>query len=209
MRQTAATGHFLLVSIPLLATIAALFPLLGDEAQIIWAFRLHKDAYPAVKALATTITDFGNPVLYLAFAVILARGLRAGDPRRVRYALTYVAVQLVVCLLLVNLVKMGLGRPRPELGEALYHMLTTDPLYHSLPSGHTAEMTGTCLALALWLRHRGVSLFLGLLVALLGFSRVYLNQHYPSDVFFGWMFGALAGWATYAFGGGKDSPYHE
>ena len=106
-------------------------------------------------------------------------------------------------------VKMGMGRPRPEAGETLYRFLTTNSLYHSLPSGHTAEITGTCLALALWRCKKRMSLILGLLVALMGFSRIYLNHHFPSDVFFGWMFGSLAGWATYSFGRGKDSPYHE
>lgn len=209
MRHAASAGHYLLVSAPLLVLLGLLAAVFGTEAQTIWAFRLHKDAYPAMKAAMALVTDWGNPIMYLGFVAMLVRAKRRGDGRRLRYVLAYVVVQLAICLLLVNMVKMGLGRPRPYTGELIPHMLTWDSDYHSLPSGHTAEITGTCLALALWLCRGKASLALGLIVALVGFSRIYLNQHYPSDVFFGWMFGSLAGWTTYTFGGGKDSPYHE
>ena len=93
--------------------------------------------------------------------------------------------------------KMSLGRPRPEAGDVLHQFLTLEPLFHSLPSGHTAEIMGSCLPLALLWRRYGLSLLLGLVVAAMGFTRMYLYQHYPSDVFFGLGFGALAGLTTY------------
>lgn len=209
MRHAASAGHFVLVSVPVLAMLAVLATVYGTEAQTIWAFRLHKDAYPTVKSVMSFITDWGNPFMYLGFVIMFVRARTLGDGRRTRYALTYILVQLAVCLLLVSMVKMSLGRPRPYSGELFHQMLTWDPDYHSLPSGHTAEIMGTCLALALWLRNGWKSLALGLVVGLMGFTRIYLNQHYPSDVLFGWLFGSLAGWSTYTFGRGKDSPYHE
>jgi hypothetical protein len=102
---------------------------------------------------------------------------------------------VVVCFLLLHLTKMALGRPRPYTFLELYQPLTLSPAFHSLPSGHTAEISGSCLALALWLGRARWALALGLVVAVMGLSRLYLLQHYPSDVFFGWMFGALSGFA--------------
>ena len=78
-------------------------------------------------------------------------------------------------------------------------MLSLNPWYHSLPSGHTAEITGAVLYLVLWLRRSWFSVLMGCVIALVGFSRVYLCEHFPSDVALGWLLGALAGWTAYYF----------
>jgi len=208
MRPFALIGHFLLLSLPLLGLLMALHFFIGPETQVTELFRHHKWQHPDFQDMVRFVTDWGNPVLYVPFAIMFLRGRGGRDPRRARYALTWLVVQLVICFAVLNLTKMALGRPRPETGGELYHFLTLDPRYHSLPSGHTAEITGSCLALALWLKSRRATLALGLVVAVLGFSRIYLNMHYPSDVFFGWLFGSLAGWTTYVFGRGKESPHH-
>ncbi|BBD06924.1 phosphatase PAP2 family protein [Desulfovibrio ferrophilus] len=208
MRHAALAGHFVLVSLPLLGMLLVLMWVFDSEAQAIAAFRIHKWQNPSFQSLIRFITDWGNPILYIPFLAILYRGWKHHDKRRTRYTLTYVVVQLLICFVLVNLTKMALGRPRPETGEYLYRFLTFDPHYHSLPSGHSAEIMGSCLALALWLKRWRTTLLLGLFAAAMGFSRVYLNMHFPTDVFFGWLFGACAGWTTYVFGGGEDSPHH-
>ncbi|MBU1003770.1 MAG: phosphatase PAP2 family protein [Proteobacteria bacterium] len=208
MRYAALAGHFVLVSLPLLGVLLVLVWVFDTEAQAIAAFRIHKWQNPGFQDVVRFITDWGNLAMYIPFLVLFYRGWKNHDKRRTRYALAYVAVQVLVCLVLVNLTKMALGRPRPETREILHHFLTLDPNYHSLPSGHTAEIMGSCLALALWLRQWRTTLLLGLLVAIMGFSRIYLNMHFPTDVFFGWLFGALAGWTTFVVGRGEDSTHH-
>ncbi len=206
MRATFPAGHFLLASLPLLGLLALLAWLFGSEADALAVFRLHKDVHPYVKGLMQAVSDWGNPAFYLAYLGLLAGGLRAGDKRRTRFVAAYILSQLLICLAVVTLTKMALGRPRPEAATLLFRPLTLDPYFHSLPSGHTAEITGSCVALALWLRRAPLSLALGLAIALVGFSRLYLFQHYPTDVFFGWMFGSVSGFAAYAFGTTKDGP---
>lgn len=204
MRATAQAGHYLLASLPLLGLLALFAALFGTEAEPLQLFRLHKDEHDAFEAVVRFITDWGNPAFYVVYLSILVRGVRWGDRRRVRFVVAYIVAQLLIALLAVTLTKMALGRPRPEADTTLYNMLTLDSYHHSLPSGHTTEITGSCLALALWLGNRRWSLFLGLCIAVMGFSRMYLFQHYPTDVFFGWMLGSVSGFAAYSFGATED-----
>jgi undecaprenyl-diphosphatase len=108
-------------------------------------------------------------------------------------------IQFAVCFGVVTLVKVALGRPRPMADGGFYNMLSFDHFYHSLPSGHTAEIYGAVTPLALWFRRKPLTLLLGLAAALVAFSRIYLYQHYPSDVAFGWLFGGYAGSAAFAY----------
>ncbi len=93
-------------------------------------------------------------------------------------------------LLSVRLLKGAFARPRPELG---YFVETSG----SFPSGHatlSVAFWGT-LAAILW-RERVIgpttALAAGAATALLvGFSRVYLIEHFLSDVVNGWLLGAL------------------
>jgi len=204
MRANALAGYFLLVSIPLLGLLALIMGLAGTEEQAMLAFRAHKNAHLALQKAVRLFTDWGNPAMYLPFLLILVSGLRNKDKHSRRFVIAYAIAQLLICFALLNLTKIALGRPRPEAFTALHRPLTLDSYFHSLPSGHTAEITGSCLALALWLGRSRWALALGLYIALMGFSRMYLFQHYPSDVLFGWMFGAISGFAAYTFGTSKE-----
>ncbi len=98
--------------------------------------------------------------------------------------------------LAVTLLKHFFGRPRPELID---HLVGTQTL--SFPSGHAANSALVYLTIAaLASDHepsRAARIYL-LAVAitltlLIGFSRIYLGVHWPSDVLAGWTFGAA--WA--------------
>lgn len=96
--------------------------------------------------------------------------------------------------------KMVFDRPRPDLvphGAYVYSA--------SFPSGHSTLAAATYLTLGMLVaslesRRRSKGLAYGVAVVLLGavgFSRVYLGVHWPSDVLAGWCLGAtwaLAGW---------------
>lgn len=101
---------------------------------------------------------------------------------------------VMLAMIIANIIMEGLKgyyhRPRPTLGP-----IETVPGY-SFPSGHA--MLGTLFfgLLALWLlkvcpaRYRpGVIPATVLFLALLGFSRLYLGVHYPTDVLAGYAAG--------------------
>lgn len=70
---------------------------------------------------------------------------------------------------------------------------------YGLPSGHAANTAA--LATALGARWRRALPWLALLVAVVGYSRVYVGVHYPLDVAAGWLWGTaagLGGWGAFS-----------
>jgi undecaprenyl-diphosphatase len=204
MRLRAAAWHFFLVALPLTAVLLLLGAALDGDAAVQEFFRDHRRAHEGLKAFMRLVTDWGNIALYPVWAAILVAGWRQGDRRKVRLALTYLAVQLLISFLLVRGLKIAIGRPRPDV-DGPFAPFSLDAGHHSLPSGHSTEMAGAVLPLAMWLRREWLSVLLGLALALVGFSRIYMGWHHVSDVAFGLALGGYAGWAIYAFGLHNDS----
>ena len=98
-------------------------------------------------------------------------------------------------------IKALVARPRPEL---VSHLATYSGA--SFPSGHAFNSAVICLSLALvfgsMCRRRALRIaILGVAIALtlaIGFSRVWLGVHYPSDVLAGWLGGT--GWVLLVTG---------
>jgi undecaprenyl-diphosphatase len=130
--------------------------------------------------------------------------------RRYRHAL-FLALTVSLAFVSSEGLKNLYGRPRPELvphGSYVYSA--------SFPSGHSTLSAATFLTLAVLIAslepNRGtkrmVFALAGMLVLGIGFSRIYLGVHWPSDVLAGWCLGgawAMAAWlALLRFGGRED-----
>lgn len=97
--------------------------------------------------------------------------------------------------LLVEGIKLLVQRPRPPLAERL-----TDVTSWSFPSSHSAGTAMTVAALALLAGGRGRAWLVALTVAV-GWSRLALGVHWPSDVLAGWGFGLAWVGAAWRYGG--------
>lgn len=191
-RAPSPLAAWALFSLPLVLVAAACFVLLGSEADVAAHFAAWRPAHPDAVRLLKLYTNWGNPAFYLVYAAILARGLWSASREATALALAYLAAQLAVSLALERLLKIAIGKPRPGVGGPFLPW-SLDPGHHSLPSGHTQEITLQALPLALraasWLAPLG----LGLAAGAMGASRVALGWHHPSDLLAGWLVGCLGG----------------
>jgi undecaprenyl-diphosphatase len=100
-------------------------------------------------------------------------------------------------MLLSMTLKMGFERPRPDLVPHGMRVYTASfPSGHAMLSAISYLTLGALLARVHALR-RVKAFFLGLAVVLtitIGFSRIYLGVHWPSDVLAGWCVGSA--WAA-------------
>lgn len=109
--------------------------------------------------------------------------------------------------LAVQAIKTTNGRPRPstlaksEEAQSAYDFrgVTFKGGWRGYPSGHSASVWASCIALGL--RFRKWLWPLVLLAAVVAWSRVYGSYHWPTDAIHGSWFGALIGW----FWGGSAS----
>ena len=123
--------------------------------------------------------------------------------RRTRRVGTVMLLALGVGALITNLgLKPTVARPRPYLDEgSVFHQLWLLSGGHtesdfSFPSGHTTAATAAMVGLFL-ATPKSKSWPALIFALLMGFSRIYLGVHYPSDVLFGFVCGAVGAIAAY------------
>ena len=142
--------------------------------------------------IAGAVTRLGDPLVRIGITAALAVVLLLA--RRLRDAL-FLAGTVASGSLLVTLIKLDVGRPRPAL---LPHLAAVHNA--SFPSGHAANSALVYGAIAVVLREtragRPLAILAVLIALLVGLSRIGLAVHWPSDVLGGWALGA--GWLCLA-----------
>ncbi len=178
---------------PLTALVCAIWAGLGSETAVFAYFSASREASPAAVWWMTLFTNTGNVLFYGVYAAIFIRAVRRRDRATVCFALAYALAQVFVAALLCRIVKIAVGRPRPMTGGP-FVPFSFGWGYQSFPSGHTVEAVGTCLPLTWRYGTVFLPLGLGVFVAAMGFSRLYLGMHHPSDVLGGMLFGCCSGY---------------
>lgn len=108
-------------------------------------------------------------------------------------------LSLLFCAIVGNLtLKPLVARIRPFNARPLLDgLLIKEPLDYSFPSGHT--MCSFAPAIVLCYMNKRIGICAVILSILIGFSRLYLYVHYPSDVLSGAVIGILLGMLSIYF----------
>ena len=172
-----ASAAFALIAHSVMTTA----PIMKQDLQVsVW---LHTHNNPVFMAFLYAITQLHSPVGMTIIACLFAIWLwRSGH----HYWTLSLALAVPGGMLMNTIVKELVHRTRPVWDDPVMTLTSA-----SFPSGHTAGATlfyGFLAAFLVWNIKKGpwsrtiVVVGCALMVALVGFSRIYLGVHYLSDV---------------------------
>ena len=157
---------------------------------------------PILNSIMTVITDMGDTpgIIWFVIGIILL------IPKKTRKLGVLLFAGLAISSVINNLaLKELIQRPRPYNIDAevwknagytyVWPDLIKKSSSWSFPSGHTSTSIGAAFALLLGCKNKklGIGIPVFILSLLVGFSRIYVHVHYPTDVIAGAVVGLIGG----------------
>ena len=141
------------------------------------------------------IANSAAPVSFVTPALMFGAGLIKHDSLLVRNSL-YIGTSVVATVIIANIAKYTIKRPRP---------FETYPIIEkeaeggspSFPSGHTSEAFALATSLSLTYPKWYIIAPSFVWAGAVGYSRMDLGVHYPSDVLAGAILGTGCAWITF------------
>ncbi len=199
---TKATGWLLTVALIVIAVLTLLVGLVLEMVQTHAGFARWDDAAARWGAAHTTgtaetivrnVTRLGSTPVAIGICVVVALVEYRRIPTRAVPA--FLATVVASELLITNLIKVAVGRERPDVARLV------SASGFSFPSGHTASSAATYAAIALVVGRRRSRRTRAILAGIAGgitvavaASRVLLGAHWLTDV----IAGAALGWAIFS-----------
>ncbi len=137
---------------------------------------------PQLERFFQLISTLGLEEFYLALFPLIYWSVHKEAGR----ALAYV---FLVGNVFNSTLKHTFRQPRPFWLDPTLEKFTDGG--YGVPSGHTQFTTTIYLFAAVWIRKRWMWLFAGLMIILMGISRIYLGSHFVHDVAAGFVVGLL------------------
>jgi membrane-associated phospholipid phosphatase len=152
-------------------------------------FAVNNFNYPWADYIAPYVTDIGLGLTTIVIAVILALfNYRKAFLLGTAYAITSLFAQLI---------KHIVKAPRPKLyfHDQLSHIHFVKGMYidmnDSFPSGHTVTAFSSAVVITYLLKNKNWSVLLLAVAILVGYSRMYLSEHFFEDVTGGSVLGVI------------------
>lgn len=175
-----------------------------SEIHIFFNHYNHK----AADILFQILTFSGNGSL-TAFTVLIYLFIKY------RYAIL-IAFSGIVSGIIVQILKLlifpDMQRPKTFF-EGVYDLYLVEGVklhgYHSFPSGHTATAFALFLVLAVINKNHGLKFMFFIFAFFIGYSRIYLSQHFLNDVVAGSLTGVLFSLVTIMMVNSYNKPWIE
>lgn len=139
--------------------------------------------------------EVSNSILWVPAVYVggnLGYGLIANDKTALRYSMES-SMSMGISLLLTGALKQIVDRPRPSIVYPEIQTYTT-PNYLSFPSGHSALSFSLTTSMAYHANNRAyISIPIFTWPIGVGYSRMRLGRHYPTDVLAGAIIGIGSG----------------
>ncbi len=153
------------------------------EFSILYALQeLHNPVLDAIMLFITSLGDDGWFWLAIGVVCLVFKKYRKMG---LQLLLSMLCTFIIGNLIIKNLV----ARPRPCDIDAAVSLLISRPHGHSFPSGHS--INSMVAAVALFLNNKKIGIPAVIIATLIGFSRLYLFVHFPTDVLAGFALAIL------------------
>ena len=129
------------------------------------------------------ITQLGSAYFYVILVIFLLTINK-------KILALYLTLGLLACYILSIIVRLFYFKDRPEK-EDFFNFFTKINA-SSFPSVHMMTSIYAAVVIANDIKILSVSIFLGFVSLLIGYSRIYLKKHYFIDIFFGFVLGLIA-----------------
>jgi membrane-associated phospholipid phosphatase len=175
--------------IPYLVILTVCFIIKSTHSREEIYFAVNRHNYPWADTLAPYLTDLGNGWTTIALAVVL---LFFNYGKSFLMVVTY-----AVTSILAQIIKHIFDAPRPMLYfhnqlSQIHFVKGVDMLsLHSFPSGHTVTVFSTAVLITYWCKNKLWGLPLLALAITVGYSRMYLSEHFFEDVTAGSVIGVI------------------
>lgn len=128
------------------------------------------------------VTSMGDDIFYMLLLPLFYWCIEKNESLRLFYLFMFSSWLNATAKDLFN-------QPRPYmLNESIKIGTTSGP---GIPSGHAQSSLVFWGYLAMWVRKRWFSIFCIAIIMLIGFSRLYLGVHFPTDLIGAWVLGLL------------------
>lgn len=149
--------------------------------------------FPLLDKLMQAVTFLGEETVFMAVAIFL---FWCVDKWRGYYVLSVGFIGTV----LNQWLKLIFRVPRPWVKDPSFTVVESaksGATGYSFPSGHTQNAVGTYLGVARTTKRNWLRWVMAVLALLVGFSRMYLGAHFPSDVVVALVMGAVLVFVMY------------
>lgn len=150
---------------------------------------------PALRIFFEFMTNKKNFAIPGAIVGVIV--LLAYKKHGLAFILTTIIAVIMNDILLHQVIKPLVGRTRPcHVVEILKHVSNCSGSF-SFPSNHAANAFVIASISGLYFKNKSLIMTLFALALIVALSRVYLGQHYPTDILAGAIFGSAVGFLGY------------